>query len=73
MDVDAVLLLAAAWVQRCRIGHPSQRRRNLAWRVRGLIATVISFGHVVVIVSRSMMKSSIVNPPGIAELRGPAR
>ena len=42
---------------------------NVAWR-RGVIVTVIAFGQVTVIASRSIMKSSIVNPAGIAGCNG---
>ena len=52
-------------VQRSRTGQPSQRWVNRAWRERALMVTVIAFGHVAVIASRSMVKSSIVNPAGI--------
>jgi hypothetical protein len=58
-----------AVVQRSRSGQPEHRWPNTAWLL-GVIATVWPAGQVTVCWSRSILKSSLVNPPGTADRSG---
>ena len=56
-------------VQRCRSGQPRQARPKVTIRVR-LIGLVTPFGQVAVPAASSTVKSSRVNPPGMARRSG---